>query len=168
MKFYLTTCLILLLAMQLSAQAKCELVLGEAPTLQHLKLGMTETETRRAIGLKVKAGETGQSTFFKNYIKSKAKRNLTGVRALYLRFYNERLYQIEFFYEPDYRWQNLENLLDDYSAKNNFPREFWESKYGYASADCAGFSLKANYQLNPHIQLTDKRIAEIVKSERKK
>ncbi len=168
MKVYLLTILILLAAVQISAQAKCELALSEAPKLQNLMLGMTEIETRRALRLGVKAKETGQSTFFKNYIKSREKRNLTGVRALYLRFYNGRLYQIEFFYEQDYRWRNLEDLLDDYSARNDFPRGLWESKFGLASVDCEGFSLKANYKLNPHIQLTEKQVAEIVKSERKK
>ncbi|MDQ3633530.1 MAG: hypothetical protein M3405_03350 [Acidobacteriota bacterium] len=167
MKIFLVTISILLLSANLFAQQKCELTLAEAPTLQNLSLGMSPTEARSILGIKVKADKEGQSTYFQNYIKKKAKGKLTGIRAIYLRFYDAKLYQIEFFYEQNYRWQNLENLLDDYSSNHNFPREFWLTEYGYADADCNGFSLDADYKLNPHIQLTNDGIAEIVEMERK-
>lgn len=166
MKNFLVTILLLIFAISISAQQKCELNLTEAPSLQNLKLGMSPDEARNILGIKVKADKKGQSTFFQNYIKKKPKGNLTGIRAIYLRFYNRKLYQIEFFYEENYRWQNLENLLDDYSAKNNFPRELWQTEYGYSEANCKGFSLDADYKLNPHIQLTNDAIAEIVEKER--
>ena len=166
MKFLFTAILGLLLAASFSAQEKCRLNLPESPTLQNLKLGMSETEARNVLGIKVKADDEGQSTFFQNYIKKKAKGKLIGTRALYLRFYNARLYQIEFFYEENYRWPDLENLLDDYSARQNFARDLWNLEYGYATAECDGFSLAADYILNPRIQLTDDTIAEIVAAER--
>lgn len=166
MKIFLMTISVLLLSANLFAQQKCELNLSEAPTLQSLRLGMSPLEARSILGIKVKGKKKGQSTFFQNYIKKKAKGNLTGIRAIYLRFYDAKLYQIEFFYEQNYRWQNLDNLLDDYSASRNFPREFWQTEYGYSEADCNGFSLDADYKLNPHIQLTNDGIAELVEKER--
>jgi hypothetical protein len=166
MKIFLITISVLLLSTNLFAQQKCELNLSEAPALQNLKLGISPIEARNILGIKVKAKKEGQSTYFQNYIKKKAKGNLTGIRAIFLRFYDAKLYQIELFYEKPYRWQNLENLLDDYSIKNNFPREFWQIEYGYADVNCNGFSLDADYKLNPHIQLTNDAIAEIVEKER--
>lgn len=152
--------------MTISAQQKCELNLTEAPTLKNLKLGMSPVEARNVLGIKVKADKEGQSTYFQNYIKKKAKGKLAGIRAIFLRFYDAQLYQIELFYEEPYAWQNLESLLDYYSAKNNFPGEFWLTEYGYAEANCNGFSLDADYKLNPHIQLTNDAVAEVVEKER--
>jgi len=166
MKLFLITISILFLAINVSAQEKCELALEQAPMLQNLRLGMLPQEVTSALKLKLKVKTKGQKSFFKSYAKKKAKRNLAGIRAIFLRFYDGKLYQIEFFYEKDYRWQNLESLLDYYSTQNNFPKEFWQNEYGYASADCKGFSLDADYILNPHIQLTNDAIAELVEKER--
>lgn len=168
MKFSFLIITVLLFSVNFSAQQKCELTLNESPRLQNLKLGMTPQEASIALLTKVKAKREGQSTFFKNYIKKEAKGNLSGTNAFYLRFYEGKLYEIEFFYKKDYRWQTLENFLDDYSAKHNFPREFWQTEYGYASANCEGFSLRADYILNPRIQITESKTAEIVESKQEK
>jgi hypothetical protein len=168
MKVILTIISILLFSIATYAQEKCELNLSQSPTLQNLKLGMSPGEASNVLGIKVKAKPEGQSTFFKNYIKKKAKRNLTGVRVIYLRFYEGKLYQIEFFYETDYRWQTLDNLLDDFSSENNFSREFWQTKFGYSKANCQGFSIDADYILNPHIQITNGEVLKIVESKQEK
>lgn len=167
MKLIIITISILIFSMTIFAQQKCELTLDQSPTLQNLSLGMSPIEARSLLGIKVKADKEGQSTYFQNYIKKKAKGNLTGIRAIFLRFYDAELYQIELFYEKPYRWQNLDSLLDDYSLQNNFSREFWHTEYGYAEANCNGFSLDADYKLNPHIQITNDAIDEIVEKERK-
>jgi hypothetical protein len=156
------------LAINISARQKCELTLNEAPVLQNLRLGMSSDEASNVLGIKVKIKSVGQRTFFKNYLKQNAKGRLIGTRAMFLRFYEGKLYQIEFFYDQAYRWQTLESLLEDYSMQNNFPKEFWQTKYGYANANCNGFSLNADYILNPHIQLTNDGIAELVEEEREK
>ncbi len=166
MKLLLTTFLILIFAIVGFAQQKCELTLNQSPTLQNLKLGMSPFEAKNILGIKVKAKKQGQSTYFQNYIKKKAEGKLAGIRAIFLRFYDAKLYQIELFYEEPYAWQNLESLIDDYSVKNNFPKEFWSTEYGYADANCNGFSLDADYKLNPHIQLTNDAIAKFVEKER--
>jgi hypothetical protein len=168
MKTFLITISILIFALTINAQEKCELNLSQSPTLQKLKLGMTPSEASNVLGIKVKVKPEGQRSFFRNYIKKKAKGNLTGIRALFVRFYDGKIYQIEIFYEKDYRWQTLESMIDDYSASNNFPKEFWLNEYGYAKANCKGFSIDADYILNPHIQISEDAIAELVESKQEK
>ncbi len=168
MKIFFITIAIFLFASTALTQEKCELTLTEAPNLHNLRLGMSASEAGRAVGLSVKVKPDGQRTYFRNYIKSRAKGKLAGVRAIFLRFFDGRLYQIELFYEEGYRWQNLENLVEDYSAANNFSREFWRIEHGYAEADCGGFSLEADFILNPHIQITNDEIAGLVAKEREK
>jgi hypothetical protein len=129
---------------------------------------MSPAEASNALGLKVKVKPDGQRVFFKNYIKKKAKQNLTGLRAIFLRFYDGKLYQIELFYNKEYRWQSLENFLNDYSSQNNFPGEYWQTEYGYSKANCKGFTIDADYVLNPHIQLTDDAIANLIEIDREK
>ena len=153
--------------MSVFMQTPCNLAVEESPKLQNTKLGMTKNEVSKAINLKVKVKNKGERTFFKNYIKKKAKGSLEGVRAIYLRFFNGKLYQMEFFYGQNYRWKNLKDFINSYSSENNFPYAFWKIKNGYANVDCKGFSIEANYQLNPFIQLTDNMVLEDVKKERK-
>lgn len=150
-----------------AAPDKCDLGRENAPPLLDLRLGMTAAEAGAVLrrGLKIKPA--GQQTFFKNFINRRAKRKLAGLRALYLRFYEGRLYQIELFYEEDFRrWPDLAAFIADYSARRDFPPDFWQVEYGYARAACRGFSLSADYVLNPHIQLTDTAVAELVETRR--
>ena len=157
--------IILLFTTCIDAQQKCELKMEQSPTIKGLKLGMSPQDATTLLGMKVKAKLEGQYSFFKNYIKKKAKGKLVGIRAMYLRFYNGKLYQIEVFYEKDFRWQTLETFIDDYSNTNNFQRGFWQTEYGYSKATCNGFSLDADYILNPHIQITKDATAKIVEEE---
>lgn len=166
MKIFLLTIAILFSAMSISAQEECELPLSQSPTLQFLRLGMSPPEATKALKTRVKVKANGERVFFKNYIKRRAKGNLTGIRAIFLRFFDARLYQIEIFYEADYLWPDLTALLADFSARNNFPPELWQTDYGYAKANCGGFVLDADYILNPHIQITDPATAEQVEKVR--
>lgn len=168
MKAIFITVSILFFAMSVSAQDACELTLDQSPTLQNLKLGMSSQEASKILGIKVKVKPEGQRSFFKNYIKKKAKGNLVGIRAIFIRFYDNKIYQIELFYEKDYRWQTLDSLINDYSTQSNFPIDFWQTEYGYSNAICKGFSLDADYVLNPHIQITDDAIAKIAESKQEK
>lgn len=167
MRFVLSILALLIFSVNLVAQEKCELNVSQSPSLQNLKLGMSPNEASQAIGLKFKIKADGQRSFFQNYINKKAKGKLTGIRALFLRFYNNELYQIEIFYEDDFRWQSLENLTKDYSSNQNFPNEFWEIEYGYAKAVCQNFTLDADFILNPHIQITNDAILKLIEQEKK-
>lgn len=141
----------------------------QPPSLLNLRLGMTVSEVNSVTGrdLKVKADTEGEETFFKNWIKKPAKGKLAGVRAIYLSFFNGRLYQIEIFYQEDYRWQDLESLLQGIAAEQGFPREFWKVKNGYAKAQCEGFSLAADRVLGAHVQITDDSVMSLVEAFRK-
>ncbi len=161
---------ILLLAFPVLAQQPCGLTVDQSPRLLNLKLGMSVSEVNSVIGrdLKVKVKPAGERTFFKNYIKKPAKGTLTGIRAIYLSFYDGGLYQIELFYQDEYRWPDLGSLLRDYSSSQSFSENYWKVKNGYAKAQCDGFSLDADRVLTPHIQLTEDAVMKRVETERDK
>lgn len=147
--------LLLLFSVSGAAQEKC--VLENTPALFNLKLGMSPQEVQSILGqgVKIKIKQSGQRTFFENFIDKPALNTLTGVRAIYLRFLDGRLYQIEIFYEERNSWQTLENFLADFSAKNGLPVSDWQIKYDVAEIKCSELSIIADRVLNPRIQLTD-------------
>lgn len=152
----------------LKAQEECTLT--EPPPLFNLRLGMTVPEVNAALSgdLKVKAKPEGERSFFKNWIKKEAKGKLAGMRAIYLRFFDGRLYQIELFYQEEHGWVDLESMLGDLTSRSGFPREFWKVKNGYAKAECEGFSLDADKVLGAHFQITDDAVIAAVEESRKK
>ncbi len=166
MKCFALTVFLLILTASIAAQEKCDL--QNAPALLDLNLRMTTEQARNRNGrkLKIKNEGDGEYIFFQNYIDKSAKGNLRGLKAVYLRFFENRLYQIELFYKDDYKWRDLSEFIGDYSRQNNFPPDFWEIEFGYAKAECENFSLKADYILNPHIQLTDDEIFREVQAKR--
>ena len=167
MKIFILILFLLICIAPAAAQKECDV--RNAPALLNLNLGISTAQARNANNrkLKVKNENDGEYTFFENYIDKSPKGILEGLKAVYLRFYKGKLFQIELFYKDKYKWQNLSQLIGDYSAQNNFPNDFWTIDYGYAKADCAGFALKADYILNPHIQLTDEEIFRQVEASRK-
>src|SRR5688572_32127555 len=108
MKIFLLLILPVFFAVSISAQEKCELSVNAAPTLFNLKLGMNGAQAKQAVQGKLKIKNTKTGTFFQNFIKNSPPNNLNGVRAIYLRFFDSRLYQIEIFYENENA--NLENF----------------------------------------------------------
>ncbi|REJ77569.1 MAG: hypothetical protein DWQ47_14440 [Acidobacteria bacterium] len=158
---------ILLLLSSANAQSEC--AVSEPPSFLNLRLGMTVSEVNSMTRpeLKVKAKSDGERIFFKNWINKPAKGNMTGVRAVYLRFFEGRLYDIELFYEEGFRWPDLESLLSEVNRSSILTRENWNVKNGYAEADCEGFAVKADQVLGTHIQLTDMGLfAQVEKSRR--
>ena len=111
----------------------------------------------------MKVKPTGQRTFLKTKIKPSAKGGLNGIRSIFLRFFDGRLYQTEIFYHKGSKPQDLSAFSKDYSTRNRFPFDHWKIKYGYAVAKCAGFTLRADTILNPHIEITDELTLEKVK-----
>lgn len=154
-------------AFSISAQEKCELPLNAAPTLFNLKLGMNGNQAKQAVGGKLKIKNKEEGTFFQNYIKKTPPRNLSGVRAIYLRFFDSKLYQIEIFYDKQNERLTLEEFVRSFSAKENLPFEFWKIEYGIAELKCDGFSIVADNFLNPRVQITDEILrAEFEKSQK--
>jgi hypothetical protein len=116
---------------------------------------MSPEQARSVFGrdLKVKVKKKGQRTFFQNFIKKPAPNSLSGVRAIYLRFFDGKLYQIEIFYENRSDWQTLENFIGNFPAKTNLPA--WKIENGKAEIICGAFSIISDQILNPRIELTN-------------
>ena len=157
------------LAISSAAQeSKCSLELSNAPTLLGLRLEMSPDEVRGVFGGKLKIKVKKEGTFFQNYIEKKPPPSLPNVRALYLRFFDRKLYQIEIFYELQNKRQTLEEFITEFSARLNLPTDLWTKKHGTAEINCAAFSLTADNVLNPRIELTDKPIRTRFEDSQKK
>lgn len=160
--------LMFLVAASCAAQQPCKLELKDAPSFFNLKLGMTEEEVREVFGkqLKFKLKKKAQErTFFQNFIKEAPPAILPGVRALYLRFVERRLYQIEIFYENRSEWQTLSDFTGSIAARQNFPEEWWSNARSRANIKCVDFAVVADKVLNPRLEITDRasqvKLAEI-------
>lgn len=146
----------LFFAVVCAAQDTCEFSSKSAPLVLNLQIGMSPAQTQTAVGkdVKIKIKKSGERTFFQNYIKKPAPSSLRGVRALYLRFFDRRLYQIEIFYEPRQDLRTLENIADALSSQLNFPGSDWKIENNRAEIICGEISLVADNILNPRIDLT--------------
>lgn len=162
--------LILFIALPCAAREGCQLELKYAPAVLNLKLGATTAEARAAFGkiLKIKNKTSGEYTFFQNFIKSEPPASLANIRALYLRFFDGRLYQIEIFYADEAAALTLDDFIKHQSARLNLPAEFWETEYGIARLDCGGFSLVADRFLNSRLELTDESVRAAVEAKRER
>lgn len=154
------TLLLLTLPLTCAAQEKCGLTTIDAPEFFGLRLNMTPANVKTVFGKKLKIGVRKQGTFFQNFIKKPPPAFLPGVRALYLRFFDYRLYQIEIFYAGENKTagfspQTLAEFVRVLTADKNLPNEFWKNENGKLRLNCAGFSLLADNVLNPRIELTD-------------
>lgn len=143
-----------------AAQETCLIELKDAPTFFNLRLGMTAPEVQNTVGkkLKIKVKKKGERTFFQNFIKKPPPNTLSGVRALYLRFFNGALYQIEIFYNEKTDWKTVAASAQFVSAKLNVAQSFQENTLDKIETQCVGFSLVADNVLNPRIELTDEAI----------
>ena len=141
-----------------AAQQTCQLDLKNAPSFFNLKLGMTEAEVRGVFGAELKfkpKKKGGERTFFQNFISKPPPVALAGVRALYLRLFNHRIYQIEVFYENRAEWQTLAEFTRALAANKDLSDEFWITNSSNAEIKCVDFTLIADQILNPRIELTD-------------
>ena len=161
-------CLILIFTASVAAQETCILSAENAPSLFNLKLGNTPEEAREILNrkFKIKNKRKGQYTFFQNFIKKDSPDVTNEIRAFYLRFYDGKLYQIEFFYEPQNRFQRLEDFVNFQTQNLNLPASFWKIEYGIAKIDCGGFTIQADSALNSRIEITDEAIRAEVEAER--
>ncbi len=155
-----------------AAQETCGLRLTDSPTFFGLRLEMTPAQVKSVFGKSLKLKVKREGTFFQNFIKKPPPAFLPNVRALYLRFFDRKLYQIEVFYESKIEKQTLEEFVNDLSANLNLPKNLWETVNGKSKLDCAGFSLVADNVLNPRTELTDEaarlRFEESQKQKNKK
>ena len=163
-----STCLLLLFVLfagQLFAE--CKATLGEKPTIEGLRLGMSASQVNeviRGVG-KVKIKKDGHYSFFKTKLKNKKRGRFVGLRSIFLRFYDKQLYQIEFFFHENRYSNEVGQFVSKFSKENAFPADIFTIEHGYAVAQCVGFSLRADTKLNPHITMTEDAVAEKVAAE---
>jgi hypothetical protein len=157
-----------------TAQETCNLQVNAATAPFGLKLEMSPEQVQSIFGkdLKIKIKKKGWRVFVQNFVKEPAPSALSGVRALYLRFFDRKLYQIEIFYENQNKWQTVEDFTADLSAKLNLPANFWQDVKGKRELDCTELSFVADKILNPRIEITDKatnlKVEELRRQESKK
>lgn len=143
-----------------AAQEQCGLTSNEAPNFFGLRLNMTPAEVKGVFGKSLKLKIRKQGVFFQNFIRKPPPAFLPGVRALYLRFFDYKLFQIEIFYaapnnKAGTERRTLNKFIRNLSAEKNLPAAFRENENGALELKCAGFSLVADNVLNPRTELTD-------------
>ncbi len=160
--------LILIFTAFVAAQENCLLTAENAPSLFNLKLGNTPEQAKIILDgkFKIKNKRKGEYTFFQNFIKENSPLFINEIRAFYLRFFDGKLYQIEFFYEPNNRFGTLEDFVNFQTLNLNLPPSFWKIEYGIAKIDCGGFTIQADSALNPRIEITDEAIRAEVEAKR--
>lgn len=160
--------LILFCALSSAAQEICDLKTESAPSPFGLKLQMSPIEVQAVFGkdFKIKYKKDGERTFFRSFIKKPPPPSLPNVRALYLRFFNRRLYQIEVFY------QSGDETRDEFAAaiieKYHLPALFKSNKNNQLELNCTGFTVVTDVLPNPKIEITDQAIFALVTEARKK
>ena len=148
----------LLLVLSAAAQQQpCGKTLSEAPAIHGLRLGMTFEEFYSALGqdMKMKPPKTGEGSFFLDFNELPPPNNFKGVKAAYVRFFNNKVYQIEIFYDDKDQVTKLEDFTNRLSTDLNLSATAWKIKNAHAEIDCGDFVLTADVVLNRHIELTD-------------
>jgi hypothetical protein len=116
---------------------------------------MSPAEARAASGNNLKIKIKREGSFFGYFVEERAPDFLSGVRALYLRFFDAKLFQIEIFYEPTQATQTLDEFIAQMSRQTNLPPDLWTRERSQAVVSCAAFSIVADNVLNPRVELTD-------------
>ncbi|HEX8287600.1 MAG TPA: hypothetical protein VF556_06390 [Pyrinomonadaceae bacterium] len=160
--------LVLIFTPDTSAQTGCGTT--ETSGLLNLYPGMSPEQTQAVVGkaLKIKIKKKGERTFFQNFIENSAPVSLHGVRALYLRFFDLKLYQIEIFYEKRSDWATLESFTAALSAQIGISPALWNYEKVKSVIDCGEFTIVVDNLLNPHVEITDEIVRKQVELERQK
>lgn len=153
-------------AISVSAHEQCEVPLNSAPGIYNIRLGMSGSEAKHAAGGRLNIKNKKEGVFFQNYIKKSPPANLPGLRVLYLRFFDSKIYQIEVFYE--YGERETSEFVRSFSLKSNLNFDWWTIKNGIAKLECDGFSIVSDNYLNPRIEITDTKLFSDFKASQKK
>lgn len=161
---------LLMISAYAPAQDICTQFTNTSEVLLHLRLGMTARDVRDQFGgkLGIKTNKKGDYRFFQNFIKKDPPNNLSGVRAVYLRFFESKLYQAEIFYEENKYPQDIRDFSVVVSDQLKLPVAEWKIAHRQAVFNCGENSLKIDYQLNPRIELTTETIRKEVDEINKK
>ena len=109
----------LLFTFSLHAQENCTPIQQTSEVLLNLQLGMSVEEVSNKLGknLGIKTKKQSDYRFFQNYINKKPPQNLIGVRTIYLRFFEKKLYQAEIFYDENKYPSDIKNFAAIISHK---------------------------------------------------
>ena len=163
-------CFLTLAVLAIQARENCAWINAAPRVALNLRLGMTYDATRMVFNKanaalggnpKVKTKTNGDYRFFQNYINKRPPAHLRGARAMYLRFFDGRLYQMEVFYEKEFA-PTLENFTEIVAREYNFPASLWTFEKIEAVIRCGENKLAADYILNPRIELTDEIVLKKV------
>ena len=154
---FLTTILFASVVVSRAQNENCRLSLSGAPALRGFRLGMSPAEARSASGGKLNLKIKREGSFFGYFIENRPPAFLSDVRALYLRFFDAKLFQIEIFYEPSASVQTLDEFTAQISAQTNLPPQWWTRTQNRAVITCEEFSIVADNILNPRVELTDEK-----------
>jgi len=151
-----------------AAQIGCGLT--KAPGLFGLQLGMLPEQAQAIVGreVKIKIKKKGERIFFQNFIEKTPPNSLRGARALYLRFFDGKLYQLEIFYEDKSERKTLEDFTAALSSESGFSASAWSDVKGRAVINCPEFTIVADNVLNPRVEITDENIRKTVEAIRRK
>ncbi len=129
----------------------------DAPAFFGLRLSMTPAQVRAVFGKTLKLKIKRKGTFFQNFIDKKPPAFLPDVRALYLRFFDRKLYQIEIFYaDAEETREPARRFIETLAAQLALPpAALWENRFERYKLTCGDFSLAADRTLNRHLELTD-------------
>lgn len=155
---------LLMISASVGAQSVCTQFTDTSEVLLNLRLGMTAHQVRDRFDgkLGIKTSKKGDYRFFQNYIKKDPPNNLSGVRAIYLRFFDSELYQVEIFYRENKYPQDILDFSVIVSDQLNLASANWKIAHRQAVFSCGENSLKIDYQLNPRIELTNEKIRKEV------
>lgn len=145
----------------------------DAPAFFGLRLQMSPFEVKTVFGKSLKLKVKREGTFFQNFVDKKPPAFLPNVRALYLRFFDGKLYQIEIFYDEANRETARINpptdMVNRLSANFNLPEIGWETKDArFYKLTCGGFSLAADDVLNARVELTDEAASALFEDAKKR
>jgi hypothetical protein len=161
----------MILIFTIGGAAQIDCGLAKAPALFGFQLGMLPEQAQATVGrevkIKIKSKNKGERIFFQNFIEKPAPNSLLGIRALYLRFFDGKLYQIEIFYEAGSDRKTLEDFTAALSTESGFSAAAWSNVKGKAVIDCGEFTVVADNALNPRVEITDENIRKKVEAIRR-
>jgi hypothetical protein len=123
---------------------------------------MSIEQTQESLGrrYKIPKKKTGEGSFFQNFEGEQPPADLSGVHALFLGYFDFKLYQIELFYEDTAKPSKLDDFTQTLSTDLALPPAAWTVERGKATMNCGDFILTADTLLNPHVELTDDALSK--------
>ena len=160
LKFSVLTLLLFLSLYVSFAHGQCQRSISEAPAISGLKIGMSSDEVQLLLGsnTKIKPFKSGTGTIYLSFAEQAPPENLRDIGTLWVRLFENRVYQVEAFYSDTAKTERIESFLGELSTTYQISPAAWQVKNNYATLDCGEFLIKADVVLNRHLEVTDKAL----------